>query len=323
MSHTAVKHENPAEYPQPGEPRQRQANDMPVGEILRRARLHYGLSLQDVESVLRIKAMQLDAIEKGHHEFLPARVYAIGFVRSYAQYLGLDDDHVVRLFKQQSIASTPNPDLNFPVGVEQSTMPSWWIVVLSLALLVVAPIIWFQALDSEPTAVADADIPPISSEVTEAAIKDPAIVQPSPVQTEAQGIGDIEEPISAAPEPQAPAQAQEQPAPKASQQAQPQESAAAPAPAPAQQEGVVLTILENSWVEIQNAEGKRLVSRVLKEGEQYFVPDRPGLTMSIGNAGGVEIGIGEETIPPLGERGAVIRDIPLKASVLKTLAKER
>ncbi len=65
-----------------------QAAEIPVGEILRRTRIHYKQSIQDIERALRIRADQIEAIENGSVEKLPGRVYAVGFIRTYSEYLG-------------------------------------------------------------------------------------------------------------------------------------------------------------------------------------------------------------------------------------------
>ena len=52
--------------------------DLPVGEILRRTRVHYKQSVEDIERALRIRASQIKAIETGDLEQLPGRVYAVG-----------------------------------------------------------------------------------------------------------------------------------------------------------------------------------------------------------------------------------------------------
>ena len=88
--------------------------DLSVGEILRRTRLYYGQSLNDVEINLRIRASQLDLLEQNHIAHLPGRVYAIGFVRAYSEYLGLDGDKMVHLFKAQSVGKKWRPKLSFP-----------------------------------------------------------------------------------------------------------------------------------------------------------------------------------------------------------------
>ena len=81
--------------------------------------------------------------------------------------------------------------------------------------------------------------------------------------------------------------------------------------------GIILNIRDNSWVEIRDSTGKRLISRVLKAGDKYFVPNRPDLTMSLGNAGGVGIQVDGQSIGPLGRDAQVRRNIPLDTKYLK------
>ena len=70
-----------------------------VGAELRAARLKRGEDLRSIAAALRIRREQLEALEEGRHDDLPGRAYAIGFVRSYAEFLGLDVSHVVDRFK--------------------------------------------------------------------------------------------------------------------------------------------------------------------------------------------------------------------------------
>jgi hypothetical protein len=76
------------------EPRKAPApTDLPVvtvGQELSNARERKGKRLSDVWLVLKIRPDQLVAIEEGRFDVLPGRVYAIGYVRSYAAHLGLD-----------------------------------------------------------------------------------------------------------------------------------------------------------------------------------------------------------------------------------------
>lgn len=305
MSHAAVKQEQ-GKVPDSTSEQQTVSHnaELPVGEILRRTRIHYGQSLTDVEKALRIPMKQLEAIEAGHGEDLPARVYAIGFVRSYSQYLGLDTEHVVALFKAQADHIAPAPDLNFPVSAQQSSLPSWRIIVISAALLFIVPItIW---LISGKNSENNTDVPPVSEELKAQASID--VVNTVPTQD------DMSASVTTTPQTSA---SDKNKAQDTSISTNTQQEAA-PA-SPPKRKGIVLSILENSWVEIKGANGKRLVSRVLKAGDQYFVPERPGLTMSIGNAAGVEISVDGEALPLLGESGSVIRNIPLNAKKLKTL----
>ena len=61
-----------------------------VGQDLRAARLRRGDDLATVSKALKIRKDHLEALEEDRFDALPGRTYAIGFVRSYADYLGLD-----------------------------------------------------------------------------------------------------------------------------------------------------------------------------------------------------------------------------------------
>ena len=72
-----------------------------VGAELQAARLRRGEDVRSIAQFLRIRRDQLEALEESRYEALPARAYAIGFVRSYAEYLGLDSRHVVERYKAE------------------------------------------------------------------------------------------------------------------------------------------------------------------------------------------------------------------------------
>jgi len=61
-----------------------------VGQILRQARERLGLSLDEAERTTRIRAHHLEALERDEFEALPSPVQARGFLKNYADYLGLD-----------------------------------------------------------------------------------------------------------------------------------------------------------------------------------------------------------------------------------------
>ena len=112
--------------------------DLPVGEILRRTRVHFEQSLDEVAGYLRIRASQLEALESGDVSQLPGRVYAIGYVRTYSEYLGLDGDKMVQLFKMQSVGQKEEmPELHFPAPASDSKVPGTMLVIASLLVMTV------------------------------------------------------------------------------------------------------------------------------------------------------------------------------------------
>jgi cytoskeleton protein RodZ len=73
-----------------------------------------------------------------------------------------------------------------------------------------------------------------------------------------------------------------------------------------------------SWVQINDKDGKPVLSRVLRAGETYAVPDEKGLVMNTGNAGGIEVVVDGKTLPSLGSVGLVKRNIVLDPDKLVT-----
>ena len=61
-----------------------------IGSSLRDARLRQGLDLARVEADTKIRGKYLQALEEERFEALPAETYVKGFLRTYAEYLGLD-----------------------------------------------------------------------------------------------------------------------------------------------------------------------------------------------------------------------------------------
>lgn len=278
--------------------------DLSVGEILRRTRMHYGQSVYDIERALRIKASQIQAIESDSIEKLPGRVYALGFVRSYSEYLGLDGDKMVGLFKKQAGRHATQPELHFPVAASESKVPSVAVILLSLTLLLIVAAIAWQYQNSSKQ---EATIPPVPEHLQKGGIS---------------GSEDVAKVVK--PEgfigPQLPGEA-------VGKQEDSTDSLSVSTPVPNMTEGVtvhqeteepsiILTINESSWVEIKDQNGEPVVSRVLKAGDQYFVPNRPDLTMSLGNAGGVGLEINGQTVTALGKSGEIIRDIALDTQTL-------
>lgn len=89
----------------------------PLGETLRRARSAKGITFEDAERVTRIPRKYLEALELENFGILPAPVYARGFLRSYAGYLGLDANDLLPFFPVGHVEEPrldPLPEMNEP-----------------------------------------------------------------------------------------------------------------------------------------------------------------------------------------------------------------
>jgi cytoskeleton protein RodZ len=277
-----------------------------AGDELRQRREALGLDLAEVAATLRIKPAYLVALEAGRPNELPGAVYAIGFIRAYADHLGLDSGEMLRLFKQQSALFTAKPDLAFPIQLGERSMPGGMLLV-ALILAVCGYGGWFYLSTGDgPRPERVAQIPLELLPYREAFRAPPPVSQP---MVEAQ----------AAPRsPAVPTEGSEHSGsggPSAAGSAM----AAVPAatdPAPNSPGEVVIRATADSWIQIRDARQSVLLTRVLKAGESCRAPDRPGLSMRTGNAGGLEITVNGVPAPPIGGRGMVRRNVALDGHAL-------
>lgn len=106
-----------------------------VGALLREARESLGMGLDDVAHGLRIRRAYLQGIENDDYSRLPGKTYVLGFLRSYAEFLGLDGDDVVGRYRRQlDDKALPTPSLHFPLREPQARLPRGAIVLLSVVL---------------------------------------------------------------------------------------------------------------------------------------------------------------------------------------------
>jgi len=74
----------------------------------------------------------------------------------------------------------------------------------------------------------------------------------------------------------------------------------------------------NSWIQVRDDNGNRLLlTRLLRTGDTYRVPNRPGLKLLTGNAGALEILVDGEAVPSIGPVGAVRRTVALDVKRLR------
>jgi cytoskeletal protein RodZ len=114
-----------------------------IAQLLKQTRERYGQSLRDVSASLRIRLAYLQAIESGRFRELPGTTYAVGFVRSYAEYLGLDANEIVRRFKGEVEGLDNRTHLAFPEPVPEGKVPGGAIIIVSLVVLAIGYGGWY------------------------------------------------------------------------------------------------------------------------------------------------------------------------------------
>lgn len=317
-----------------------------VGMSLAAARQRLGLSREEVADRLRIRSAFLEAIERGRFEQLPGRTYALGFLRAYGEFLGLDPDAVVEAYRREGAEGAPGSPYRFRMPKAEHRTPRIGLVLVMLAVAVLAYAGWRYAqefslgdvagVSAVPDRLAELVPPPKPAEPTHPASTDTAAGSgpaptPPPAETSA-STSTAMAPPAAVPQP-SPSPAPATTAPPAIEPTRPPAptpsppaSIEAPPPLPASgaiyggenaDSRVVIRAKADSWVQVFGPGEEMLLSRILRAGDSYKVPNRADLRLTTGNAGALEILVEGQPLPPLGAQGQVRRNIPLDGEKLK------
>lgn len=291
-----------------------------VGAELRAARLRLGWSLEEVANGLRIRLPFLEAIEEGRIGDLPGSAYAVGFVRTYANSLGLDPDEIARRFRAEGHEANRKTELAFPAPVPERGVPAGAVILLGLILAIGAYSAWYKfspvRRDEPGISAVPERLAPLAENVA------PSHVSPQ--------VASILPPIGPA---------TSSPATIAAASPAPTSVAAIPVPVPvpvtltpmpltpapsttavsvgADGSRVMLKFKADAYVQVREKQGSVLLNRVMRAGESWPVPKQANLVMTTGNAGGTDIAVDGVAAAPLGANGAVRRDISLEPDSIK------
>jgi cytoskeleton protein RodZ len=118
-----------------------------IGSSLREARMRRGLELSQVERDTRIRPRYLMALEEEQFDVLPGPAYTRGFLRTYADYLGLDAQRFIDEYNSR-FAPAEEPAGAMPVRIQRPRRLARWLVVVPVALILA--LIGWQATRSSP-----------------------------------------------------------------------------------------------------------------------------------------------------------------------------
>lgn len=189
-----------------------------VSTLLRETRVKLGRDIAVAATTLRIRQPYLEAIEDGRYQDLPGSTYAVGFVRGYAEYLGLDGAEIVRRFKQENNDLAGRAELVFPSATSGGGIPTGALLILALVGAGIAYGAWVWLQDRNDS-VAEA-VPPLPERLA-ALIHKPV---DAPADQPAAPAAEQAQPAEPAPAPMVAANTQPETAPSP--------AAAEPAPAP-------------------------------------------------------------------------------------------
>lgn len=118
-----------------------------LGSVLKAARTKLEVTIDLAEKETRIAGKYLVALEEGNFAALPAEAYNIGFVRTYAQFLKLDHQKAVSLYREERSANHFTPAVN-TIGLSPRRTRDWHFLITPKIIGVVATIVMFGAMSS-------------------------------------------------------------------------------------------------------------------------------------------------------------------------------
>lgn len=247
------------------------------GQQLRQARVDARLSPEDVARSLQLSARHIAAIERDDYDQLPAATYVRGYLRAYAQLVGLAPERVIDTFNELPIANrrqrlappTPPPQISSNDGLIKLGTLAVAGVMLGLA------IVWWQG--QEPTsAPATPAVPPVALA--------PETAPGAPV-IDAETETTVPPP---APRPAAP----EKPPEREASSVTPRLPSQAPAveiDPNTPRSRLVLYVTDESWAEVRDARGQRLIYETVAAGRVVTLDGVAPFQVFLGNAEGVRV----------------------------------
>ncbi len=232
-------------------------NTKHIGLALREARLAQGLSHADIAAVIKIQPQFLSAIENLSKDDLPSAGYVLGYVRSYAKFLGLDGGKAVAQYKIDSEISGALPMRDRPHFVPRRKIRLPRAIVPATMVLAVAGMLtlWYGT-QTETQAAAPTTVPDLSiAEAASIAVHVPAAMTAPDMLT--------------------------------------------------------IRALAPSWIQIKDARGDVVISRIFVTGETWQTPRGSGASLSARDGGAVRLYVGDLNTGALGEQGVALLDMPL------------
>lgn len=271
-----------------------------VGQILKAARLKRGLTLEQISNSLFIPKRLLSHIEEDA-EHLVCDVYTLGFVKLYAQHLGLNTQEITEAFKSQTAHHPSSSQLIFPALLPGQGMPNFRILALSLVVLLAIILGWTWMSDYTPPPFFHLETllkknEPVVKEKNESSISLPLQQTPFP-EFSVNEETTPPEPIS------------ENPEASSNETTEPAEDLISNLITPPQK--VTLEVTEKAWIEAKDREGNIILSRLFEPGESFEFKDSKNLTLTTGNLQGTRLSSGERIFPVSSQSGKIGRDIPL------------
>ncbi|MBE9008205.1 helix-turn-helix domain-containing protein [Fortiea sp. LEGE XX443] len=250
-----------------------------ISKTLRQVREEKSIQLEEVAKKTNIRLASLKALDAGNFEDLPEPIYIQGFIRRYADVIGLDGAALAKTFSIEFV--TPEFDSNFSQNLEKKPKNHIPLFIPYFVLLLVASIGLIYVLN--PKFSAESLVKKFNSGTSHK--QTPAVSSTSSTAESSPSSG--QEQISLP-----------------TQNLTTLPVAVSPHDTASQAVAVTLEFQDRSWLQVK-ADGKTEFVGYLTKGERKTWTAKKQLTVSSGNAGAVLFSVNNQPAKPLGSPGKV------------------
>lgn len=253
------------------------------GDWLRRQREMREINLRDIADRTKISLRYLEAMEADRFDLLPAPIFAKGFLREYARYVGLSPDDVVNHYLSvhhpEELATDPKEDTKVrqrtrPIDPGQPRVHRNWsyglvLSLLGLALLILVAVLAYFGDRRRDEPRNSSQAPPIAAPPPPAQAVQPVVPPPPP-------------------EPRAPLE-------------------------------VSLDFTQNCWVEVVIDDKQRIAEERVQGEALELKAEKSILLKTLGNAGGVAVQVNGLPLELGKQPGDVVHDVLIDLNTVQAL----
>src|SRR5215470_10867160 len=285
-----------------------------LGLYLRGLREAKGMSLDDIARSTRVGRRHLEALEGDTPGELPAPVFVKGFIRAYCEYLECSPDHALDLYRETTGEPAPAHGPLRPLLSTRSRRTGPLVisivlfVALGLSLLALRVGLQSSRKSASPAPIAREEAQqaaPVAPPSTPSPAKAPAAAPVAPAAPPAAAA--TSETTTAGARVSAPQAVTSAPTPSRTSAAA---TATAAAEATTGDHHLVVRAIEPTWLRVQVDDGQ-VAEELLQTGAVREWSAAKRFTLTVGNAGGLEIDLDGKRLPSLGAKGAVIQRLVL------------
>ena len=276
-----------------------------LGKILSESRTKSGLTILELSNTLKISSHYLEAIEQGKYKNTPGDPYTLGFIKSYGNYFSLDVELLIEIYRDETQHVIKAGSLNLPsIGYSSKYFNYFKYGFASLILLFVAFSFNYLFLEKAYYNQNYAIAPELDASML-------ALLEKEELRQDLIYLNKIKNENE-----KARINVEKQSNKINKDQVNTQQKDTRSAIAAVDDENIssnkeifVLNFLGDTWIHIKDKNKDVMISKLMKEKEQFILEYKKIYYITTGNAGNIEVLFNNKRLGKLGKKGEILNSL--------------